>query len=310
MGLIKISETMINSLISELPLKKIQSITPFNKGWSNDQKFIVVTEDKKYLLRVTDFENKHKYLDHAELLKQSAEHNIPTHKLAAHGKCVNNTCYFLLLDWIEGNDADGVINNFTLREQYTFGIKAGEILAEIHNFKPVGESTEPWSTRYNRKIAKKIKMYNNCELKYDNGHLLMDVINKYRHLLDNNRNVQHHGDFHIGNMLIDSNHKLHIIDFDRHDTGEAYEEFNRITWCASASPAFASGRIDGYFNNDVPDEFWELLLLYISSNMLSSLPWAIPFGDKEIRTMRKSYAEILDWYDNFERVVPNWYGKF
>ena len=38
------SEVMINSLLSELPLKNIQSITPFNKGWSNDHKFIVVTE--------------------------------------------------------------------------------------------------------------------------------------------------------------------------------------------------------------------------------------------------------------------------
>lgn len=304
------SKTMISSLSSELPLKDIQSITSFNKGWSSDRKFIVVTEDKKYLLRVADIQNKKKYLEHADLLKQSAENNVPTHKLAAHGVCLNGTYYFLLLDWIDGNNADDVIKDFTLSEQYNFGVEAGKILSKIHNFKLISENSESWITRYNRKIEKKFKMYHDCELKYDNGYLLMDVISNYRHLIDNNRNVQHHGDYHIGNMLIDSNDKLHIIDFDRHDTGEAYEEFNRITWCASASPAFASGRIDGYFNNDVPDEFWKLLLLYISSNILSSLPWAIPFGDKEIDTMRRSYAEILDWYDDFERIVPNWYKKF
>lgn len=304
------SEVMINSLLSELPLKNIQSITPFNKGWSNDHKFIVVTEAKKYLLRMTDIKNKQAYLEHKDLLMQSREKNIPTHKLAAHGECLNDTYYFLLLNWIDGNDAGDVINNFTLSEQYNFGIKAGEILAEIHSFKPVSEDKESWKTRYNRKIDKKIKMYNDCELKYDNGHLLMDAISKYRHLIDNNRNVQHHGDSHIGNMLIDSNNKLHIIDFDRHDTGEAYEEFNRITWCASTSSAFASGRVDGYFNNDVPDEFWKLLLLYISANMLSSLPWALPFGDKEIKTMRRSYTEILGWYDRFELTIPKWYKKY
>src|SRR5699024_10584345 len=117
-------------------------------------------------------------------------------------------------------------------------------------------------------------------------------------------------DFHIGNMLIDGNDKLYIIAFDRHDSCDPDEEFNRITWCASLSPAFASGRIDGYFNHDVPDEFWKLLLLYISSNMLSSLPWAIPFGDKEISTMKRSYAELLDWYDNFQRIIPKWYNKY
>lgn len=298
---------MINSLKSELPLTHIKTIIPLNKGWSDDQKFIVETKDSKYLLRVADIKKTKRFLQHSNLLLQAAENHIPTHSLIAHGKCLNDTYYFLLLDWIDGNDAEGVINNFTLLEQYKYGVKAGEILAEIHTFKPVIKSTESWSKRYNRKINKKIKMYNDCVLKYDNDVLLFAVIEKYRHLVENRKDVQHHGDFHIGNMLIDSNNKLYIIDFDRHDTGEAFEEFNRITWCASASPAFASGRIDGYFTNDVPNEFWELLQLYIASNMLSSLPWAITFGDKEIATMRRSYAEILDWYDDFEQVVPNWY---
>ena len=62
----------------------------------------------------------------------------------------------------------------------------------------------------------------------------------------------------------------------------AWEEFNRIVWCAQAAPAFASGMVDGYFDGDVPMEFWKLLALYICSNTLSSLPWAIPFGEGEV----------------------------
>lgn len=300
---------MIDSLKLELPLKDIQSISPFNKGWSDDRKFIVETEERKYLLRIGDIKSKEMYLQHAALLRQSAENNIPTHSLIAHGECLAGTHYFLLLNWLDGNDAEDVLTDYTFLEQYNFGVTAGRFLTEIHNFTPVSVSSESWSTRYNRKIDRKITMYKNCELKYDNGDLLFNVIGKYRHLIDNREDVQHHGDFHIGNMLIDSNHKLHIIDFDRQDTGEAYEEFNRITWCASKSPAFASGRVDGYFDSNVPDEFWELLQLYIASNMLSSLPWAIRFGDKEIETMRRSYAEILSWYDDFNLTVPKWYRK-
>ena len=301
---------MIDSLKVELPLKGIQSISPFNKGWSDDRKFIVEAEDGKYLLRIGDIKSKERFIQHADLLQQSAENNIPTHTLIAHGECLAGTHYFILLNWLNGDDAEDVLTGFTPAEQYHFGITAGEILTRIHSFAPVSVSSESWSQRYNRKIDRKITMYKNCELKYNNGDLLFDVIEKYRHLIDDREDVQHHGDFHIGNMLIDSNDKLHIIDFDRHDTGEAYEEFNRITWCASKSPAFASGRVDGYFDSNIPDEFWELLQLYIASNMLSSLPWAIPFGDKEIDTMKRSYAEILDWYNDFERIVPNWYKKF
>ena len=301
---------MIDSLKSQLPLQNIQTITPFNKGWSDDRKFIVVTDDNRYLLRVGNINNKNRYIQHACLLEQAAENNIPTHPLIAHGAILADTHYFLLLRWLEGDDGEDVIPNYSQAKQYNLGLEAGKILQVIHDFKPVAVSSDSWSKRYNRKIDRKLELYENCELKYDNGHLLKDVIKKHRHLIENKTSVQHHGDFHIGNMLIDGNDKLYIIDFDRHDTGEPYEEFNRITWCASLSPAFASGRIDGYFNYNVPDEFWKLLLLYISSNMLSSLPWAIPFGDKEISTMKRSYAEILDWYDNFRLTVPKWYNNY
>ncbi len=67
--------------------------------------------------------------------------------------------------------------------------------------------------------------------------------------------------------------------------------------------------VDGYFDKNVPIEFWQLLSLYIASNTLSSLYWAIPFGDGEIETMRKQAAEVLVWYDNMQNPVPTWYYR-
>ena len=101
--------------------------------------------------------------------------------------------------------------------------------------------------------------------------------------------------------------KLIIIDFDRYDFGDPWEEFNRIVWCAQSVPVFAAGMVDGYFDCDVPPAFWRLLALYISSNMLSSVPWAIPFGEKEIQTMMKQAKDVLTWYDNMQNPVPSWY---
>ena len=65
--------------------------------------------------------------------------------------------------------------------------------------------------------------------------------------------------------------------------------------------------VDGYFAGNVPMEFWDLLALYISSNALSSLPWAIPFGQKEIDVMIKLAEDILSWYDDMKCTVPTWY---
>ena len=69
----------------------------------------------------------------------------------------------------------------------------------------------------------------------------------------------------------------------------------------------ASGQVDGYFPDGAPEDFWRLLTLYIASNTLSSLYWALPFGEKEIETMRRQAAEILEWYDGFRRIIPSWY---
>ena len=65
--------------------------------------------------------------------------------------------------------------------------------------------------------------------------------------------------------------------------------------------------MDGYFEDGVPAEFWRLLLLYLCVNQLSSLPWALPFGESEVRTMREQAKRVLDWYA--DGIVPSWYER-
>lgn len=79
------------------------------------------------------------------------------------------------------------------------------------------------------------------------------------------------GDYHIGNMIIDCNRKLYIIDFNRNDYGDPWEEFNRIVWCARKSSSFASGLVNGCFDSDVPTDFWRLLALYIEQYTIIGL---------------------------------------
>ena len=100
-----------------------------------------------------------------------------------------------------------------------------------------------------------------------------------------------------------------VIDFNRNEYGDPWEEFNRIVWCAQSTPLFATGMVDGYFGGEVPMEFWELLALYICSNTLSSLPWAIPFGEEEIEVMKKLAKDVLEWYDGMTSTVPKWYVR-
>jgi aminoglycoside phosphotransferase (APT) family kinase protein len=165
----------------------------------------------------------------------------------------------------------------------------------------------PWSDRFSAKIDRKLEMYRNCPLKYENGHAFIRFIGENRHLLSDRPQTYQHGDYHIGNMMIDRCGNLIVIDFDKADWGDPWEEFNRIVWCAQKAPAFAAGMVDGYFDAKPPMDFWRLLALYICSNTLGSLPWAISFGEREIAVMREQAEDVLGWYDNMEQVIPDWY---
>ena len=213
---------------------------------------------------------------------------------------------FSVQSWIDGRDAEEIIPAKPEDEQYAYGLEAGRILRKIHTI-PAPAAQEDWETRMNRKIDTKIRKYMECPLKYENDKPILDYLAENRHLLKGRPQTYQHGDYHIGNMMLDHSGKLQIIDFNRFDYGDPWEEFNRIVWCAQKAPAFAAGMVDGYFDSAVPPEFWKLLTLFISSNTLSSLYWAIPFGEGEVDTMVKQAQDVLNWYDNMQNPVPSWY---
>jgi len=276
-----------------------------DKGWSGDQKYCVTTTDgNKYLLRITAPERAHRFHLGYLRMQEAAALGIPMCLPLEFGESDEGT--YAIHSWIDGTDAEETIPTLSKEKQYAYGLDAGRILKKLHSL-PAPAGVTPWAGRFNAKIDRKIKMYAECPLKYDDGELFLAYLAENRHLLSDRPQTYQHGDYHIGNMMIDKDGVLTIIDFDRDDFGDPWEEFNRIVWCAQASPAFASGMVDGYFDAEIPMEFWKLLALYISSNTLSSLPWAISFGEKEIQTMRKQAVEVLLWYDNMRNPVPSWY---
>ena len=286
--------------------QNIISRTPIDKGWSGDQKYCAVTANgQKYLLRISSIDRLERKRQEYEKMSQVAQLGIPMCLPVEFGTCEEGA--YSIQSWIDGEDTEELVMSMEGEKQYRYGLDAGRILAKIHTVAAPVDAPS-WETRFNAKIDQKIAMYESCELKYESGgDAFLDYLARNRHLLKDRPQSYQHGDYHIGNMMIDKDGVLTIIDFDRDDFGDPWEEFNRIVWCAQAAPAFASGMVDGYFGGEVPIEFWKLLALYICSNTLSSLPWAIPFGEGEIQVMRNQAAQVLEWYDGMQYVVPAWY---
>ena len=288
--------------------QNIVNRTPIEKGWSGVQKYSVVTADgTKYLLRISSIDRLERKRREYEKMSEVAQLGIPMCLPVEFGTCEEGA--YSIQSWIDGEDAEELVMSMDEEKQYRYGLDAGRILAKIHTI-PAPKDATSWEARFNAKIDRKIAMYENCELKYENGSdAFLNYLAENRYLLSARPQSYQHGDYHIGNMMINNVGVLTIIDIDRDDYGDPWEEFNRIVWCAQAAPVFASGMVDGYFDGHIPMEFWKLLALYICSNTLSSLPWAISFGEGEIQVMRKQAAQVLEWYDGMKNVIPTWYKK-
>lgn len=284
---------------------KIVSKKPIYKGWSSDEKFHILLDDgSEYLLRESP-------LDAYEYKKSEFEHmttvfalGVPICQPIEFG--VYDSKVYAVHSWIEGRDLREILSDFTQERQYRLGFEAGSALRIIHSI-PAPAELPVWEMRFGEKIQRKIRMYQECPLQYPDNGCIQNFVIENKHLLRGRPQSYQHGDYHDGNMMIDELGNLVIIDFNRQDFGDPWEEFNRIVWSAETSQRFASGMIDGYFENNIPGEFWKLLCLYICTNALGALPWAAAYGDQEVAVTQAQTAKILNWYENMTREIPDWY---
>ena len=285
----------------------IVSRTPVDKGWSGDQKYKAVTADgTAYFLRISPMGKLKNLRPQFSHMEQVRDLGVRVSEPVELGICAEGV--YTLLEWIDGRDAEPVLPTLDGERQYAYGLDAGRMLKRIHSL-PAPIPAEPWADRYQRKLDGKFEAYEKCPLKYEKGELYLDLLRRERHLIKDRPQAWCHGDYHCGNMMFDSQMRLTVIDFDREDIEDPWYEFNRLIWDIRAGGEYASGVIDGYFEENVPEEFWRILRLYLAQNVIFSLPWALDFGEDEVRIALENVELVREWYDDLREIVPNWYHR-
>ena len=284
----------------------IVSRTPVDRGWSGDRKYQAFTADgTAYFLRispVTKLENRRLQFSHMEQVRDLGVRVCAPIEM---GLCDEGV--YTILQWVEGRDAEGVLPTLDENQQYACGLEAGRMLRAMHTL-PAPIEVEPWSLCYGRKLDAKLEAYRNCPVQYEKGELYLKLLESERHLVENRPQMWLHGDYHCGNQMFNENMELVVIDFDREDAGDPWYEFNRIIWDGRAAPAYARGLVDGYFTGEpIPEEFWRLMRLYLSQNMVSSVVWARELGEYDLQIAIENGERVLGWYDDFNEIVPSWY---
>lgn len=294
--------------MNDIPgFEQFVSVHPVKKGWSDDRKFFIdTTQGERLLLRLSDSALFDKKKEEFEGMIKVAELGIPMSKPIRFGLCTGGKEVYGLYTWCDGEDAETAVGDYPEERQLELGLEAGRTLKTIHQIEAPA-TCEEWSAKFTRKTANKIEVFIKCGYTFDGSEEAIAYLQANPSILDNRPQTYHHGDYHVGNMIISEDDQLQIIDFNRWDYGDPWEEFNRIVWSAEVSPAFATGQILGYFGKDPPELFFRLLAFYMASNTLSSVYWAIQFSENEVMAMIEQAERVVGWFDRFRNPVPSWY---
>jgi len=295
--------------ISDIPgSKRWRKIEFLDKGWSADRKYCIKTDDSRRLvLRLADISQYEKKKTEYERMGLIYRLGMDMSQPVSFGTCDSGRLVFILLTWLEGESAEDTLSKFDTSKQYDWGASAGQILKKIHSISAPDNQLD-WAARMIRKIETKISQYLDC------GHIVPDDVRMMRYI---NNNLQHlenrpqtlqHGDFHPGNLIVTPENKLGIIDFNRMDFGDPWEEFVRVTtFTKTISIPFAVGQINQYFNRQPPESFFRVLALYSAIDAHFGIIWAIPFGQDEIARSLIRSKSVYEDYRGFETYIPVWY---
>jgi len=284
-------------------------IEKIEKGWSFDTKYYVETEDKQtLLLRISDIKFYDKKKKEFEVISLYSKLGFIMSNPIDFGVFNQESEVYMLLSWVEGEDLETALPKLSIDEQYQLGREAGLILKKIHSIQ-VDEKDLPLKTKEEKKLNQ-ILRYEKSDLRIENDETALQYVKNNLHKIWKKPPVYQHGDFHPGNLLLTKDKKLGVIDFNRWEIGDPYEEFYKLeSFGTLISIPYSIGQIDAYFDDQVPDDFWEILSIYVAHSALYSIEWARPFGEKDIENMKDICLKSFKHYDYFKTHIPIWYKK-
>ncbi len=287
------------------------TVKEIEKGMSGDRKYYIETRDgKKLLLRVTDISNYETKKKDYDFLLSVNKADLPVPKAIDFGMCEEGNSVYMLLEWMEGEEAEKVVPNMTKEKQYSIGVKSGQILRGIHENSKTVEVENDWYDRYFEVISPRIEAYKNEGVPFEGADEILSFIEENKHLLHSRRQCNIHGDYHLGNLIINEDEEIFVIDWQTVDfegVGDPWVDFINI---GIEHPAFAAGQIDGYFNYQVPEEFWRTLALYLAVSAITSIVWAKYFAPERLESILELNKKVVKWYGGMNCVIPSWYREY
>lgn len=282
-------------------------ITPVTAGWSDDQKYRITTATESCLLRISPIAALPRKQDEfAQLGRIHTQSDAFPRAIACEAAPDVERC-FVLYGWMDGEEAHNVLPTLPEHENHRLGVVAGRLLRQMHAL-PQERKIDAYSLLRDKTAHRRREM-REAGLTFPGYETMVSFLDEHLHLLRDAPTCYQHGDFHLGNMLIDAGGHLRIIDFNRSGFGNPIEDMCRLfTFTRQASPAFARGQIAGYFGTpEPPADFFAHVLCYVLTDCAFGLLWAQRFGQREIDVHFSLVHQIMADFDGLNTTRPKWF---
>ncbi|QNR21241.1 phosphotransferase [Exiguobacterium sp. Helios] len=193
--------------------------------------------------------------------------------------------------------------------EYRLGQETGRLLNQIHRYE--GPLATKWAVRCRAKHNRYVALYQQEALPLTGDQAILSFIEQNIGWIADRPNRLQHDDVHLANLITDGEHLVGIIDFSNHDSGDPWHDFVKMgLFQVENSIPFAVGQVNGYFEGNVPKQFWNVYSVYLAMACFSSIVWTSRHAPEEMEQMRGRLEHVLSDHQRFERVIPEWYETF
>ncbi len=291
---------------------------PICKGYSIDQKFLLLSSTgQKILARITTS-------DDIRVLTAKKDQFTLIRGLSSYSPLVPKALHFwfdddshsciMLLTYADGEDGEQSLGIYPDEIQYAIGYQAGEELRKLHQYVAPSISP-PWFDMR----RKKYEWYLNEYRRMDPFFIGFDIeeldafVRKNFYLMEGVIQTFQHDDYHPANLILNDGSLNGIIDFNRCDWGDPIHDFYKVAmFTRNISIPFSQGQIQGYFQNQIPPNFWDRYALYCAMSIVSDLVWSTQYEKRtgSDQERKKSIQRIQIMYTDhagFSSSVPLWF---
>jgi aminoglycoside phosphotransferase (APT) family kinase protein len=285
----------LNELIS-----RFDGAVLLDRGYSTDKKFRIGTER---LLRVSPIELRSQRILEFEAVGALHEIGLMCSKAISFGEH-RSLCYGLY-SYIHGETLSDVLP--ALESPREVGQAAGRQLNIIHRFEKATELVNERSVREQKFEHVTARLTELC-LDFEGSELVNRYVRSHLHLIEQRPSCFRHGDFHPGNLIVLDGALNGVIDFNRCDHGDPYDDFYKLAFFgAPVSSEFTCGLIEAYFDGSPSDDFWQIYNLYVGATLAADLGWTKTLFPEGLLSSLARIKHIIETHDFDKGGPPSWW---